>query len=108
MNSPEYRKKFLFIDDSCVFEVDNLRRTTNQAVKHPEPVFRMDAPWDGPEDEFNGMNVVYDPQDKLFKMWYTVLNISRYALKTCRPLSLGIRKSSNSSQSKRGKPDRSS
>jgi len=74
MNWPEYRKKFLFIDDSCVFEVHNLRRTTNQAVKHPEPVFQMDAPWDGPEDEFNAMNVVYDPHDKLFTMWYSVLN----------------------------------
>ncbi len=72
MNSREYRKKVLFIDDSYVLETDNLWRTTNQSVKHPEPVIRMDAPWDAPEDEFNGMNALYDPQDKLFKMWYGV------------------------------------
>ena len=72
MPTPEYRKKFLFIDDGYVVKIDNLRRTTNPAVKHPEPVMQMDAPWDGPEDEFNGMNVLYDPQDQLFKMWYSV------------------------------------
>ena len=72
MNPQEYRKKVLFIDDSHIFEVNNLRRTTNQAVKHPEPVIQMDAPWDTPSDELNGINVLYDPQDKLFKMWYKV------------------------------------
>lgn len=72
MTSREYRKKYLFIDDAYVVKSDNLRRTTNQAVKHPEPIFRMDAPWDTEKDEFNGLNVLYDPADKLFKMWYGV------------------------------------
>jgi len=74
MNSQEYRKKILFIDDAYVLETDNVRRTTNQAVKYGQPIIRMDAPWDTPDDEFGGLNVVYDPQDKLFKMWYGVLN----------------------------------
>ena len=70
MSSPEYQKKCLFIDDEYVVKSDNLKRTTNQAVKHPGPVLQMDAPWDTASDEFNGINVLYDPQDKLFKMWY--------------------------------------
>ena len=67
MNRQEYRKKVLFIDDSYVLEVDNLRRTTNQAVKHPEPVIRMDAPWDAPEDEFIGSPLHYfrTPQSRV-------------------------------------------
>lgn len=74
MDNAEYRKKFLFIDDAYVVKSENLTRTTNEAVKHPEPVFRMDAPWDTPGDELNGINVVYDEQDQLFKMWCAVCN----------------------------------
>ena len=74
MNAKEYGKKYLFIDDSYVLEVRNLQRRTNQAVKHPEPILRMDAPWDTAIDEFSGLNVVYDQQDELFKMWYGVSN----------------------------------
>mgnify|MGYP001182718518 CR=1 FL=1 len=33
----------------------------------------MDAPWDTPADEFNSLNVLYDPEEKLFKMWYVVI-----------------------------------
>ena len=72
MSQKEYRKKFLFIDDSSVVETENLRRTTNQAVKHPEPIMVPDAPWDTKDVYFNGRNVLYDPRDKLFKMWYAV------------------------------------
>ena len=72
MNNKEYAKKFLFIDDARVVKVSNLTRKTNEVIKHPEPVFAMDAPWDQSGDEFCGMNVLYDPMDKQFKMWYTV------------------------------------
>jgi hypothetical protein len=65
MAAQEYHKKFLF-------RSENLVRTTNQAVKHVDPVLKMDAPWDTAGDEFNGLNVVYDEQDQLFKMWYGV------------------------------------
>lgn len=74
MNDQEHRKKYLFIDDSYVLNIHNLRRTTNQAAKHSEPILRMDAPWDTTRDEFSAVNVVYDPHDKMFKMWYGVSN----------------------------------
>ena len=38
--------KFLVIDDIDLMEIHNLERKVNQAVKHPEPVVRLDAPWD--------------------------------------------------------------
>ena len=74
MEDQQYRKKFLFIDDAYVVKAESLKRTTNQAVKHRDPVLRMDAPWDTASDELNGLNVVYDQQDQLFKMWYGVSN----------------------------------
>ena len=69
----EYRNKMLFIDDAFLLEVHNLKRKVNQAIKHPEPVLKLDAPWDTEEsDSFNYINVIYDEQEKLFKMWYVV------------------------------------
>ena len=69
----EYRNKMLFIDDAFLLEVHNLKRKVNQAIKHPEPVLKLDAPWDTePMEMFNYNNVLYDPQEKLFKMWYVV------------------------------------
>ncbi|MBI3922840.1 MAG: hypothetical protein HY318_15575 [Armatimonadetes bacterium] len=68
------RYKFLVIDDEHLLEIDNLQRKVNQAEKHPEPVMRLDAPWDKPDECFNYLNVLYDDQDKVFKMWYSVLS----------------------------------
>jgi hypothetical protein len=65
--------KFLVIENQDLLEIKNLIRKTNQAVKHPEPVLTLDAPWDGPNDSLNYLNVLYDDQEKLFKMWYNVI-----------------------------------
>ena len=66
--------KFLVIDNQDLLEISHLKRKTNQAVKHPEPVLKLDAPWDiRKSDELNSINVIYDEQDELFKMWYTVI-----------------------------------
>lgn len=45
-----YRNKILFLDDVFLLEVHNLRRRVNPAVKHPEPIFQLDAPWDRDDD----------------------------------------------------------
>ncbi|MDP6047670.1 MAG: hypothetical protein QGG25_18810, partial [Phycisphaerae bacterium] len=60
-------------DDEFLFEIHNLERKVNQAVKHPESVMRVDAPWNTPEDCFDYVNVLYDESEGLFKMWYAVL-----------------------------------
>ncbi|MAE64439.1 MAG: hypothetical protein CMJ18_09230 [Phycisphaeraceae bacterium] len=69
---PSYNKKYLFIDDAWVVKAQGVRRTTNAAVKHPEPVIEMDRPWDKPGDELSGANVIYDDDEGCFKMWYGV------------------------------------
>ena len=64
------RYKFLVIDNQDILEINNLDRKVNQAVKHPEPVLKLDAPWDTEKMEmFNYNNVIYDENEKLFKMW---------------------------------------
>ncbi|MAE64721.1 MAG: hypothetical protein CMJ18_10685 [Phycisphaeraceae bacterium] len=68
-----YRTKMLLIDDAFLMEVHGLERKVNQAIKHPEPVLKLDAPWDrNPGDSFNYINVIYDREEALFKMWYVV------------------------------------
>ena len=68
------RYKFLVIDDRDLLEIDNLQRVVNPAVKHPDPVLRLDAPWDTePMEMLNYTNVLYDPDEELFRMWYVVI-----------------------------------
>jgi len=76
MQAQGYRNKFLFIDNAHIMEIDNLQRTVNQAVKHPEAIMRLDSPWDQETNSFGHINVLYDEQEGIFKMWYCV---SHYA-----------------------------
>ena len=70
--SDMYRNKVLLIDDAFLLEVHNLERRANQAVKHPEPVLKLDDPWCDKMELFNYNNVLYDEEEKLFRMWYVV------------------------------------
>ena len=47
--------------------MNNVQRTFHQAVVHPRPVLKREAPW-----EYGGFttSVIYDNEEKLFKMWY--------------------------------------
>ena len=72
----EYRYKVLFVDDAHLLEVHNLQRKVNSALKHPEPVLKLDAPWDqDPTDSFSYINVLYDEEEQRFKAWYSVAGI---------------------------------
>ena len=94
MAHPEYRKKYLFIDDSSVVQSDNLRRVTNQAVKHPGPVMVPDAPWDTKDIYLNGCDPRYDPQsgfprcplaaDPLLAVQYDAASVSSAQRRSCR------------------------
>jgi len=66
--------KHLFVDDEHLLEVKNITRRVNRAIKHPQPVLQMDAPWDQKSDYFNYVNVLYDDQEGLFKAWYVVMS----------------------------------
>ncbi|MBI2431847.1 MAG: hypothetical protein HYV26_03140, partial [Candidatus Hydrogenedentes bacterium] len=78
----------LFVDD-FLLEPCTLTRTYHQVVWHPaSPVLRPDKPWES-DAESQGFpaptampfsdGVWYDPQEKLFKMWY----MGGYVKSTC-------------------------
>jgi hypothetical protein len=68
----EYRHKFLLVDNSCLLRAHGVTRTVNPATKHPEPVLTTDAPWNQDDERFSYANIIYDPAEKLFRMWYFV------------------------------------
>jgi len=70
--APEYRKKVLLIDDSFLLQVHGLQRKVNPATKRPEPVLMMDAPWNRENERLSYANILYDPDEKVFKMWYFI------------------------------------
>jgi hypothetical protein len=64
----------LFVDDFLI-ESASLKRTYHRAMYHPAaPLLKPDQPWEMTGRDPCAMvfsdGVWYDPQDKLFKMWY--------------------------------------
>lgn len=60
----------LFVDTVLVDATDGVAFTLHPARTHPEnPILKADQPWEGWRVEIYG-NVIYDEQEKLFKMWY--------------------------------------
>ncbi len=80
----------LFVDDFLI-EQTTLKRKFHLAEYHPSsPVLRPDKPWEtGPTKRLAPTAMVfsdgvwYDPQDKLFKMWY----MGGYVRSTCYAVS---------------------
>jgi len=72
----------LFVDDFLI-EATTLARTYHLATYHPAtPVLKPDRPWEqegGPCAMPFSDGVWYDPQDKLFKIWY----MGGYVRSTC-------------------------
>ena len=66
------RSKQLFIDDYIIEEIKGAEKILNQPTKHPKnPLLVHDQPWEKVGGGANG-NVMYDEQEKIFKMWYVV------------------------------------
>ena len=60
----------LFVDKVLVRETEHVSFMQHPARKHPEnPLVKADLPSDGWRLEIYG-NVIYDEEEKLFKMWY--------------------------------------
>jgi hypothetical protein len=60
----------LFIDQTLVAESNRISYTLHAAQKHPaNPLIKADRPWEGWRLEIYG-NVLYDEEEKIFKMWY--------------------------------------
>ena len=68
------RYKFLVLDDTHILKTQKLKRRVNAAVKHPQPVLRLDVPWHNKNEMLNYINVLYDEEERLFKMWYCTMS----------------------------------
>ena len=61
----------LFVDQMLVRESQRVAFTLHPAEKHPlNPLVKADRPWEVWNAELFG-TVLYDEEEKLFKMWYT-------------------------------------
>lgn len=69
---------FLTFDARWIGSTSEVTLRTSRAIKHPEPVLKLDAPWDTDlTEQLNYINVIFDPTDQLFKMWYVVTRRSQ-------------------------------
>jgi hypothetical protein len=68
--------KQLFIDDYVIGELKGAEKVLNQPKKHPKnPLLVRDKPWEVDEPDYT--TVMYDREEKVFKMWYTMHNPKR-------------------------------
>ncbi|MDC0935544.1 hypothetical protein OAS39_04595 [Pirellulales bacterium] len=72
-------RKQLFIDDYIVASTEGTTRKLHQPVKHEgNPVISPPAPQPGKEELLLlGGSVIYDEEERLFKMWYEANNAKR-------------------------------
>ena len=65
--------RHLFLDDHVIDRTDNVQRQLHRPVRQAEnPLLTADEPWeqDGYGVLVDGGTVIYDEEDKIFKMWY--------------------------------------
>ena len=71
-------KSQLFVDRVLVREACGIAFTLHPARRHPaNPLVKADRPWEGWRLEIYG-NVIYDADEKLFKMWYLGQDLKRF------------------------------
>jgi hypothetical protein len=73
------RDRQLFIDDYVIAKTKGVKLTLNQPTKYAgNPVLVADKPWEKGSVAVYG-TVLYDEQDKCFKMWYRAIDDTCYA-----------------------------
>ena len=83
------RGRQLFIDDYIIENLEGARKVLNQPVKHPRnPLIVADKPWE--KTLLNRGSVIYDEQEKLFKMWYSVYTADLKDQLLCYATSLSL------------------
>ena len=64
-------QKQLFLDDWVVDSIHNVSRVLQEPQRWPgNPVIIGDKPWEKRTVYLNGRGVLYDDDERLFKMWY--------------------------------------
>lgn len=65
------KKRQMFIDDHLIKKMDNITRRLCPVSKHPaNPMIKPEYPWERGLTADQG-TVIYDGDEKLYKMWYT-------------------------------------
>lgn len=68
---PLQRDKYLILDNRVVESTDGTKLVVGKVQKHPaNPLFVEDKPWEVRLDNAYA-NVIYDPDEKLYKCWYS-------------------------------------
>ena len=72
MNSEVTEKSaYLFIDDTHIQDLERVVKSVTPASKvSPKPLIKMDQPWEKEWVQGSYINVIYDAEESLFKMWY--------------------------------------
>ena len=72
MNSEVTEKSaYLFIDDTHIQDLEGVVKSVTPASKvSPKPLIKMDQPWEKEWVQGSYINVIYDAEESLFKMWY--------------------------------------
>jgi hypothetical protein len=70
------KERRLLVDGYVIAGMEGLRRTVHQWQKHPgNPVLRGETPWEGGGTYAAAYgSVMYDEEERLFKMWYWARN----------------------------------
>ena len=73
------RTRFLLLDSRIVESAENAKLVPGTVKKHPmNPLFGEDKPWEKRFDNLYG-NVVYDEEEKLYKLWYSPFIVDKSA-----------------------------
>ena len=66
----EPRERYLLLDERLISSVDNAELKLGIVKKHPaNPLFKDELPWEV-DGSHMYLNVLFDPDDKLYKCWY--------------------------------------
>ena len=63
----------LFLDDSLIDAMERVSRHVNQPDRHSQnPIFEAEHPWEAGRILYS--DVVFDQEEEIYKLWYSVYN----------------------------------
>jgi len=63
----------LFLDDTLIDAMERVSRRVNQPDRHPQnPIFEAEHPWESGRILYS--DVVFDQDEEIYKLWYSVYN----------------------------------
>ncbi len=80
LNGTLLADKLLVLDSRVIESAENARLMPGTVTKHPgNPLFQADKPW---ENSLNNLypNVIWDDEEKVFKMWYKCVLADKEAI----------------------------